>query len=55
MRKGNQEYPWIVCHYTKNMACEPLQMREKYLSSIPVRLSMRHADYYVRAISFYRK
>jgi hypothetical protein len=35
MRKDNQEYRWIVCHYTKNMACEPLQMREKYLSSIP--------------------
>jgi hypothetical protein len=29
MRKDNQEYRSIVCHYTKSMACEPLQMRGK--------------------------
>ncbi len=32
MRKDNQEYRWIVCHYTKNMACEPLQMGGKSIS-----------------------
>jgi hypothetical protein len=34
MRKDNQEYRWIVCHYTKGMAYEPLQMGKKYLSSL---------------------
>ena len=29
MRKHNQEYRWIVCHYTKGIACEPLKMGEK--------------------------
>jgi hypothetical protein len=32
MRKDNQEYRWIVCHYTKGMACEPLQMGGKSIS-----------------------
>jgi hypothetical protein len=29
MSKDNQEYPWIVCHYTQGMACEPLKMGKK--------------------------
>lgn len=29
MRKDNQEYRSIVCHYTKDMAYESLQMGEK--------------------------